>query len=174
MDRNLMADILEQVADFLEKGEYRKKVRVGITTLGSEHGTEEIIRGAELAQKLYDDVEVVLIGAKGNSSLHCYEAETLEGCHCLMEELLDKHEIDACVTMHYNFPLGVSTVGRLITPAKGKEILLATTTGTAAADRVEAMVKNAVYGNIVAKALGIKEPLLHIECGWRKASGKST
>jgi len=45
-----------------------------------------------------------------------------------MEELLDKHEIDACVTMHYNFPLGVSTVGRLITPAKGKEILLATTT----------------------------------------------
>jgi len=28
MDRNLMADILEQVADFLEKGEYRKKVRV--------------------------------------------------------------------------------------------------------------------------------------------------
>jgi len=52
--------------------------------------------------------------------------------------------------------------------------LLATTTGTAAADRVEAMVKNAVYGNIVAKALGIKEPLLHIECGWRKASGKST
>jgi len=59
-----MADILEQVADFLEKGEYRKKVRVGITTLGSEHGTEEIIRGAELAQKLYDDVEVVLIGQR--------------------------------------------------------------------------------------------------------------
>jgi len=117
---------------------------MGITTLGSEHGTEEIIRGAELA------------------SLHCYEAETLEGCHCLMEELLDKHEIDACVTMHYNFPLGVSTVGRLITPAKGKEILLATTTGTAAADRVEAMVKNAVYGNIVAKALGIKEPTVGI------------
>jgi len=79
-----------------------------------------------------------------------------------MEELLDKHEIDACVTMHYNFPLGVSTVGRLITPAKGKEILLATTTGTAAADRVEAMVKNAVYGNIVAKALGIKEPTVGI------------
>ncbi len=162
MDKKLMADILEQVADFLEKGEYRKKVRVGITTLGSEHGTEEIIRGAELAQKLYDDVEVVLIGARGNSSLQCYEAETLEGCHCLMEELLDKHEIDACVTMHYNFPLGVSTVGRLVTPAKGKEILLATTTGTAAADRVEAMVKNAVYGNIVAKALGIKEPTIGI------------
>jgi len=107
-----MADILEQVADFLEKGEYRKKVRVGITTLGSEHGTEEIIRGAELAQKLYDDVEVVLIGAKGNSSLHCYEAETLEGCHCLMEELLDKHEIDACVDHALQFPTGCFHSGK--------------------------------------------------------------
>jgi hypothetical protein len=162
IEKNVMADILEQVADFLEKGEYTKKIRVGITTLGSEHGTEEIIKGAEMAQERYADIEVVLIGEKGNSSLECYPANTLEGCHCLMEELLDKHVIDACVTMHYNFPLGVSTVGRVIAPANGKELLLATTTGTAAADRVEAMVKNAVYGNIVAKALGIKEPSVGI------------
>ncbi|WP_018962578.1 glycine/sarcosine/betaine reductase complex component C subunit alpha [Coprothermobacter platensis] len=162
MDRNLMADILEEVATFLEKGEYTKKIRVGITTLGSEHGTEEIIKGAEMAQERYSDIEVVLIGDKGNSSLECSPAETLEGCHCIMEELLDKGEIDACVTMHYNFPLGVSTVGRVIAPANGKEVLLATTTGTAAADRVEAMVKNAIYGNIVAKALGIKNPTVGI------------
>lgn len=162
MDKNLMADILEEVATFLEKGEYTKKIRVGITTLGSEHGTEEIIKGAEMAQERYSDIEVVLIGDKGNSSLECSPAETLEGCHCVMEELLDKGEIDACVTMHYNFPLGVSTVGRVIAPANGKEILLATTTGTAAADRVEAMVKNAIYGNIVAKALGIKNPTVGI------------
>jgi len=51
MDRNLMADILEQVADFLKKANTERKYEVGITTLGSEHGTEEIIRGAELASK---------------------------------------------------------------------------------------------------------------------------
>ena len=63
-----------------------------------------------------------------------------------MEELLDAGEIDACVTMHYNFPIGVSTVGRAITPGCGKEMLIATTTGTSSAHRVEAMVLNGIYG----------------------------
>jgi len=67
-----------------------------------------------------------------------------------MEELLDKHEIDACVTMHYNFHWCFHS-GKAHTPAKGKEILLATTTGTAAADRVEAMVKNAVMATLWQK-----------------------
>ena len=29
-----------------------------------------------------------------------------------MERLLDSHEIAACVTMHYTFPVGVATVGK--------------------------------------------------------------
>ena len=48
--------------------------------------------------------------------------------------------------MHYNFPIGVSTVGRVITPGRGKEMILATTTGTSATHRIEAMVRNAIYG----------------------------
>ena len=58
-----------------------------------------------------------------------------------MEDLLDKGEIAACVTMHYNFPIGVSTVGRVVTPSRGKEMLLATTTGTSSTNRVEGMIK---------------------------------
>ncbi len=58
-----------------------------------------------------------------------------------MEELLDKGEIGACVTMHYNFPIGVSTVGKVVTPGKGKDMFIATTTGTSASSRVEAMIK---------------------------------
>lgn len=79
-----------------------------------------------------------------------------------MEELLDKGEIDGCVTMHYNFPIGVSTVGKVITPGKGKEMYLATTTGTSSTHRVEAMVKNALYGIITAKANGIENPTVGI------------
>jgi hypothetical protein len=64
--------------------------------------------------------------------------------------------------MHYNFPVGVSTVGRLTTPGKGKETFLATTTGTSSVDRSEAMVKNAIHGIIAAKASGIDNPTLGI------------
>lgn len=162
MNKKVIAEIFNQMADFVEKGEYSKKIRVGITTLGSEHGSSEIILGARMAQERFSDVEVVLIGDRGDSDLKCYEAKTLEECHKIMEDLLDRKELDACVTMHYNFPLGVATVGRVVTPAKGKELLIATTTGTAAFDRIEAMVRNAVYGNIVAKALGIKKPRIGI------------
>lgn len=162
MNKKVIAEIFNQMADFVEKGEYSKKIRVGITTLGSEHGSSEIILGARMAQERFSDVEVVLIGDRGDSDLKCYEAKTLEECHKIMEDLLDRKELDACVTMHYNFPLGVAKVGRVVTPAKGKELLIATTTGTAAFDRIEAMVRNAVYGNIVAKALGIKKPRIGI------------
>jgi len=64
--------------------------------------------------------------------------------------------------MHYPFPIGVSTVGRIVTPGKGKEMFIATTTGTSSTDKVEGMVKNAVYGIITAKACGIKNPTIGI------------
>ena len=62
----------------------------------------------------------------------------------------------------YNFPIGVSTVGRVITPAMGRELYIATTTGTSDTDRVAAMVKNAINGVITAKAMGITEPTVGI------------
>jgi betaine reductase len=64
--------------------------------------------------------------------------------------------------MHYPFPIGVSTVGRIVTPGKGKEMFIATTTGTSSTDKVEGMVKNAIYGIITAKACGIKNPTVGI------------
>ncbi|MDA1468352.1 glycine/sarcosine/betaine reductase complex component C subunit alpha [Brachyspira hyodysenteriae] len=64
--------------------------------------------------------------------------------------------------MHYPFPIGVSTVGRVISQANGKETYIATTTGTSATVRDQAMFKNAIYGIITAKACGIKEPTVGI------------
>ncbi|NMB02702.1 MAG: glycine reductase [Firmicutes bacterium] len=135
-----------------------KVVKVGITLLGSEHGLEEVVKGAELAQKKHRNIKVVAIGPKGATTLDTVESNNEDEQRKTMEKLLNTGEIDACVTMHYNFPLGVTTIGRVIAPASGREMLIASTTGMSAGNRTEAMHKNAILGIAVAKALGISEP----------------
>lgn len=158
----MIADVFEDIATGIETGGFAKKVRVGVTTIGSEHGEENVIKGAEIAQEKDHSIEVVLIGHKCDSKLKQYNVESDEEGYKVMEELLDSGEIDACVTMHYSFPIGVSTVGRVVTPAMGSEMTLATTTGTSSPHRVEAMVLNAIAGIITAKAMGNPEPTLGI------------
>ncbi len=159
MSKNIISEVLMEVAEAIETGNFGKKVKVGITTLGSEHGTDNVIKGAQIAKN--DLFDIVLIG-KGHEDFESHETDCEATAHKIMEELLDSGEIAACVTMHYNFPIGVSTVGRVITPAKGNEMFIATTTGTSATDRVEAMVRNTIYGIATAKAAGIKDPTVGI------------
>lgn len=160
--KKMIADVFEDIATGIETGGFAKKVTVGVTTIGSEHGEENVIKGAEIAQAKDPSIEVVLIGHKCDSKLKQYNVESDEEGYKVMEELLDSGEIDACVTMHYSFPIGVSTVGRVVTPAMGSEMTLATTTGTSSPHRVEAMVLNAIAGIITAKAMGNPEPTLGI------------
>lgn len=159
MSNKIISDVLLEVADAIESGNFGKKIKVGLTTLGSEHGSDNLINGAILAND--GTFEIVLIG-KGHPDFTSYEVETEDEMYKKMEELLDAKEIDACVTMHYNFPIGVSTVGRVITPGRGKEMFIATTTGTSATDRVEAMVRNAIYGIATAKSCDIAKPTVGI------------
>lgn len=159
MSKKIISEVLLEVAEAIETGNFGKKVKIGVTTLGSEHGPENIIKGAKLAKnKLFD---IVLIG-KGDSDFESHETDCEADAHKIMEDLLDKGEIAACVTMHYSFPIGVSTVGRVVTPARGNEMFIATTTGTSATDRVEAMVRNAIYGIAAAKSVGIADPTVGI------------
>ena len=137
------------------------RVKVAVTTLGSEHGVENLVKGAEIAARA-GNFDVVLIGPKVNTQLEVVEVADEKQMHAKMEELLDSGYIKGCVTMHYNFPIGVSTVGCVTTPAFGRDLYLATTTGTSDTDRVGAMVKNAVNGIIAAKAMGITEPTVGI------------
>ncbi len=160
--KSMIGEVFNEIADAIMTGEFGKRVRVGITTLGSEHGTEELVKGAEMAANKYSDFEIVLIGPKVDTTLRIVEVNNDEEMHKKMDELLEKGELDAAVTMHYSFPIGVSTVGRVITPGFGKELVLATTTGTSSTHRVEGMVKNALYGVITAKALGMKKPTVGI------------
>lgn len=160
--KQMIGKTFMDIADAMQTGHFGKKVRVGLTTLGSEHGTLNLVRGAELAASNSSDIDIVLIGPKVETSLEIVETNSESDMHKKMEELLDSGYIDACVTMHYSFPLGVSTVGKVVTPGMGKEMLIATTTGTASSHRVEAMARNALYGIITAKAMGIEEPTVGI------------
>ncbi|HCX03750.1 MAG TPA: glycine reductase [Clostridiales bacterium] len=160
--KKVIGETMMEIAEGIESGSFGSKIKIGLTTIGSEHGQDNLIKGAELAQKKNKDLEVVLIGKNNHSNLETIEVENESDMHKKMEELLESGYISGCVTMHYNFPVGVSTVGRLTTPGKGKETFLATTTGTSSVDRSEAMVKNAIHGIIAAKASGIDNPTLGI------------
>ena len=160
--KSMIGEVFNDIADAITTGEFGNRVKVGLTTLGSEHGTAELVKGAELAAKKYNDFEIVLIGPKVDTKLRTVEVLDEADMHKAMDMLLESGELDAAVTMHYNFPIGVSTVGRVITPGLGKELILATTTGTSSTHRVEGMVKNALYGVITAKTLGVKNPTVGI------------
>lgn len=134
--------------------------KIAITTLGSEHGEKNVIEGALKATK--SNISVTLVGSEGAKGLNHVKTDCEKDAHKFMEELLDSKKVDGAVTMHYPFPIGVSTVGRVVTPSKGKEMFIATTTGTSSTDRVEGMVKNAIYGIITAKACGIENPTVGI------------
>ena len=41
--------------------------------------------------------------------------------HKKMEQMVESHEVDGAVTMHFPFPISVSTVGRVVTPAPARE-----------------------------------------------------
>lgn len=161
MPKNIIAEALLEIAEGIESGSFAKKPRIGLTILGSEHGVENMLEAARLAKSPAFDV--VLIGPKQEGcDLETYEVSSEEEAHKKMEELLDKKVIDGCVTLHYTFPIGVSTIGRVVAPSTGREMLIATTTGTSSLNRVEGMVRNAIAGIAVAKTLGIEKPTVGV------------
>ena len=155
-----IAKAFMDMAEGLETGSFGAKPKIALTGMGSEHGEENAMAAALMAAKR--GVDVYYIGsleAEGVTTVHVKDDE--EG-HKKMEEMVEKGEVDGAVTMHFPFPIGVSTVGRVITPAKGKEMFIANTTGTSSSDRIEGMIKNTIYGIITAKACGVKEPSVGI------------
>ena len=156
----LIADTFLAMAEGLETGSFGKKPRIALTGMGSEHGEENSMQAAVAAAR--DGVDVVYIGSLKHELVETVEVPDDEAGHDKMDELLSEKKIDGAVTMHYPFPIGVSTVGRAVTPGIGKEMFIANTTGTSSTDRIEGMVKNAIYGIITAKACGYTEPTIGI------------
>ena len=120
--------------------------RIVFALEGSEQGQEDT------------DLALGLAARKGIEVNVCHGADA----HRAMEFALESGSAQAGVTMHYPFPIGVSTVGKVITPARGKAMYIANTTGTSHTDRVSALVKNAIAGIIAAKADGVLNPAVGI------------
>lgn len=149
-----------EMAEGLETGSFGPRPKIALTGMGSEHGEENAMQAAQMAAKRGVDVYYIgTLEAEGVTTVRVADED--EG-HKKMEQMVDSGEVDGAVTMHFPFPIGVSTVGRVVTPAKGKEMFVANTTGTSSADRIEGMIKNTIYGIITAKACGVKEPTVGI------------
>jgi len=161
--RHIIGEALAELVEQARTG--GPKVRVGLMAAGSEHGTEELLRGAVLAMEQDSRLQVVAIGprAPGHDTLQWIETSDAEAeIADAMEAALADGRISAAVALHYPFPLGVTTIGRVVTPAKGRPMLIAASTGMSAASRIEAMLRNAVYGSAVAKALGMERPTVGV------------
>ena len=159
--KKLIAESLNEIIETAKTG--GKKIRVGLMASGSEHGSEEIAKGAKLALQNFSNVTPVLIGPKiaGYEDLEYIECEESE-IPAKLESCVKDGIIPGAVAMHFPFPLGVTTIGRVFTPGRGRPMILASTTGTSSTVRGEAMLRNAIYGIAVAKSLGINNPTVGI------------
>ena len=156
----IIAQSFLKMAEGLETGAFMDRPKIALTGMGSEHGEENAMAAAKMAAKR--GVDVYYIGTLTAEGVTTIPVANDEEGHKKMEEMLNNHEVDGAVTMHYPFPIGVSTVGRAITPAKGRKMFIANTTGTSSSDRIEGMIKNAVSGIITAKACGVGNPTVGI------------
>ena len=156
----IIAQSFLKMAEGLETGAFMDRPKIALTGMGSEHGEENAMAAAKMAAKR--GVDVYYIGTLTAEGVTTIPVANDEEGHKKMEEMLNNHEVDGAVTMHYPFPIVVSTVGRDITPSKGREMFIANTTGTSSSDRIEGMIKNAVSGIITAKACGVGNPTVGI------------
>ena len=157
--RLLIADALTEIVEKARRG--GPICRIGLMAAGSELGQEELLRGARIAQEENPSLRVVAIGPR---AAEYGDLEWVETSDCeadivaAVERALGEGTISGLVAMHYPFPIGVATIGRVMTPAKGLPMFIASCTGSTATGRSEALLRNAVYGIATAKACGIEKP----------------
>ena len=157
--RLIIADALRDIA---EKARYGAPVlKIGLMAAGSEHGQEEVLRGGLLAQAEHPGLRVVAIGPRlsGFDALEWIETPDCEADIAAgLEKAVREGVVAGAVAMRFPFPIGVATVGRIVTPGRGRPMFIASCTGSTAAARAEALLRNTLYGSAVAKACGIAEP----------------
>ena len=158
--KKIIGEVLAEIIEDVKSG-CVKKISIGLMAYGSELGSEELLKGAALAMHNDPSVNVVPIGPKveGFEQMEWIETPACESdISKAMEDALDKGIISGAVALHYPFPLGVTTIGKVLTPARAKPCFIASSTGTSSSNRVEAMVRNAIYGIAAARADGIVSP----------------
>jgi betaine reductase len=119
------------MAEFAFDVDEDRKPRIVVAGLGSELGEKVVVAAcASVVSAEYDLYYLGQMSVLGAVNIMC----TDEGaCSAEMTRLLNSGECDAAIAMHHAFPIGTATVGRVVTPVNGKEMFIATTTGTPAA-----------------------------------------
>ncbi|MEG1603212.1 MAG: glycine/sarcosine/betaine reductase complex component C subunit alpha [Cloacibacillus sp.] len=160
----LIGQILGEIIEEAKEGG-GKKTKVGLMAYGSELGQAELCRGARLAMQNDPAIKVFCIGPKLEGYEDLSWIETAADEHeisAAMEKALNDGTIEGAVALHYPFPVGVTTIGKVFTPGKGKPCFVASSTGTSSSVRTEAMLRNALYGIAVAKADGVPNPTVGV------------
>ena len=130
--------------------------RIAVAGLGSELGEKAVYDACVQAVEAgYDICYLGSMTVSGAENIICADESA---CGSELNRLLESGECVAGVTMHHTFPIGTATVGRVITPINGKEMFIATTTGTPSPDKTSGLVLGALYGIIAAKACGVEHP----------------
>lgn len=163
--RAILGKALEDLVTRARSG--REPCRIGLMAAGGEHSDMEFITAAAAAMKEDAALTVVGVGPRPAGLLPAGMDWIETGCEggelaAGMEKALDSGQIQGAVALHYPFPLGVSTVGRILTPALGRAMFVACTTGMSAAKRPQALLRNAVLGIAVAKASGLAAPAVGV------------
>ena len=162
MDESKRMLIADALADIVNKARHGGPVcKIGLMAAGSELGQEEILRGARLAQEENPALRVVAIGPRvpDYDDLEWIDTPDCEAdIVAAVERALSEGTVCGAVAMHYPFPIGVTTIGRVMTPARGRPMFVGSCTGSSAVARSEALLRNVVYGIATAKACGIADP----------------
>ena len=157
--KDIIADALMSIVERAQSG--GPVTRIGLMASGSALWSEELLNGARLAQSTNPGLKVVAIGKKIDAydDLEWFETDDNEEAISKgLEDALAQGVVAGAVALHYPFPIGVATIGRVVTPARGKPLFIASCTGTTASQRGEALLRNALYGIATAKACGIAKP----------------
>ena len=163
--RKLIGKALAELVEQASSG--GPKVRIGLMVAGSELGSAEFLCAAASAMTEDSRLQVVGIGPKAAAGIPA-GMDWIDTPDCeadisaAMEKALNEGTVAGAVALHYPFPVGVTTIGRVQTPGRGKAMCIAASTGMTATHRPEAMLRNALYGIAVAKSLGIAEPAVGI------------
>ncbi|MDR2893378.1 MAG: glycine reductase [Deltaproteobacteria bacterium] len=157
--RLLIAEALENIVEKALHG--GPTLKIGLMAAGSELGQAELLRGARQAQEDNPGLKVVAIGPRpaGYDDLEWIETPDCEAdVASALENALTEGRISGAVAMHFPFPIGVATIGRILTPGRGRPMFVASCTGSSASARGEALLRNAIYGIATARACGIANP----------------
>lgn len=146
------------------------RLRIGLMAGGGEMPVEEYLQGATLAMRQDPRIQAVGLGPRPGGLLpDGMDWIETPACEADMASAMEKAlestgpgALQGAVALHYPFPVGVATLGRIQTPAKGRPMILASSTGISAPHRACAMLRNALYGIAAAKAVGVENPSLGV------------